>query len=94
MLTYNDKLQACKDLDVLGFTRINAMDIEPYAIRFDIKASSDCDNARKYYSDYMDCNGFEMHHTANGYIVPVATNIHKRVKHIGGVALYKLDRQL
>ena len=85
-------------LDTIGYATLATVfnNIRPYRINAKISASADCKKARKYYSKHLGQHisgeEYEMHHTQDGYIVPVATELHRTINHIGGVQLFGIHR--
>lgn len=96
-MDHSDRLiDNCKVLDTIGFTLVNNLDIRPYKADFNVGAKYDCSKARTYYGKHNRLGDrvalYEMHHTTDGYIVPVVKALHKATDHIGGVSIFGLKR--
>lgn len=93
----NEKFSACALLDKVGYATLTALmpNITAYAINTTISADYDCIKARDYYvkkCPTVDLSNYQMHHTLDGHIVPVSTELHKSTSHHGGVVLFGLTR--
>lgn len=97
----------CAKLDHDAKQNLYSLGITPniyYKTRPEITTRGDRIAAAKYYAQYLeDVSIYSMHHTVDGlYIIPVLTEIHENIRHIGGSyqihknqysALYELYQQ-
>ena len=78
----------CSKLDEIAKNELEKIGITPeiyYKTRENVTNRGDRMAAARYYSQFLDIQEYEMHHTADGnYIIPVEEDLHKNTKHIGG----------
>ena len=81
-------LMNCAKLDEMAKDDLVRVGITPdlyYKTRDDITNRGDRMAAAKYYSQFIQVQFYNMHHTVDGlYIIPVECSLHNSVKHIGG----------
>ena len=85
----------CMKLDKMAIEKLEKMGISEaifYKTRENITNRGDSMAAARYYSQFLDVQKYEMHHTADGnYIIPVEIFDHDNCRHIGGS--YILNRR-